>query len=91
MVQHLNVQRGQPLVITERFVFEHCVATQSQIGRVDLQHQPGFDNGFIFKPHGFRQRLEIAVVRRIMIVRLKQGDNARRGRVHEGVAAGRFC
>jgi hypothetical protein len=62
------------------------MASHGEIGAIDLQHDAGIDDAFIFDPHRFGDRMEIAFLVRIVIVAKKQRDHTRRCGAHEGLA-----
>ena len=74
-------QRFDELAVGE--VAVHHGAVHGEIGRVDLQDQPGLVDRLVFVPHLARDGVEIGVVRGVVGVEHGRGDDAGRGRGHE--------
>ncbi len=64
-------------------VLVHDVTPHGEVGRVDLEVQPGRDDRLVLGLHRVRERFEVLVPRAVVLVRLEEGDDPRRRRVHE--------
>ena len=74
---------GQPLIFGIGAALEHHVPTQTQIRRVELQHESRRHDGLVLSPHGFGERMKVLLMVAVIIVGLKERDHTRRRRVHE--------
>ncbi len=83
VVQRLDMGVGDLDEVGVGKVGEQHVPRQRQIGAVELQVEPGGDDGFVFRLHGVGQRGQIGLARGIEIVLQKERDHAGRGGVHE--------
>ena len=61
------------------------VARRTEIGRIDLQHKAGFDDGAVFDFEHLGERGEVGVLARIMQIDDKARQDAGRRRGHEHV------
>ena len=66
------------------------VARRAEIGRVDLQHEAGFDDGAVFDLEHVGERGDVSLLGRIMQVDDEARQNARRRRGHEHLGGLRF-
>jgi hypothetical protein len=78
---HLNGRRSQELVVGH--VAKSAVPAHGQIRAIHLQQQSRIDDRFVLRLHGVRQRLHVGGVRRVIFVRLEDGDGSRRNGVHK--------
>ena len=83
VVERFHVQFGLAPVLVVRLTLEHHVPSQSQVRRIQLQQETGGDDSLVLRPHGFRQRVQVGLVVRIVLVGLKQGDHSGRRGIHE--------
>ena len=83
VVQRLDMQVRLAPVLVVGLSLEHHVPAQSQVRRIQLQQESGRDDGLVLGAHGIGQRVEVGLVIRVVLVRLKQRDNPRRRRIHE--------
>ena len=68
-----------------RLVLERDVPLEREVGRVDLQHEARADDRLVFDPQRLAERLQIFQVGVVVLVLDRRGDDAGRGRVHEGL------
>ena len=59
------------------------MAPHGEVGRVDLEVQPGLDDRLVLGLHRVRERFEVLVARLVVLVRLEERDDPRRRGVHE--------
>ena len=85
MIQGLDVKfrHGNEFLVT--LVFEKHMAAKGQVGTVDLDHQSGFGNSFVFDFHCIRESIEVTRVIGIMLIGLKLGDDSRGSSIHESI------
>ena len=81
IIGHVQLARLDELGVRE--VLERHGALHGEIGRIDLQQQPGVVDGLVLVPHLARERLEVGLVRGVVRVHHGGGDDARRRRRHE--------
>ena len=70
------------------------MAANGEVWAIQLQNEPGVGNRFVFVAHHGDQRLEIRVVRGIVLVVEEHADDTGRSGGHEhavGAGAGRRC
>ncbi len=65
------------------------VARRAEIGRVDLQHEAGLDDGAVFDLEHVGERRDVSLLGRVMQVDDEARQDARRRRGHEHL--GRLC
>src|SRR5688500_8891569 len=70
-------------IVLVRTVLEHHVATQAEVGAVELEDQSSLDDRLVFRSHRFGERFEIGIVAWVEIVRLEQRYDPWGGCVHE--------
>ena len=61
----------------------HDVPAHRQVGRVDLELEPGGHDGLVLGAHRLADRPQVVLGRRVVLVGQEEGDDARRRRVHE--------
>ena len=88
VVQRLHLQVGIAQKLGVVHVTKLDMAAHGQVGRVNLQVQPGCHNRLVFGGHGVSQRLQILLVAGVVFVGLEHGDHAGGGAVHEGAHKG---
>src|SRR5580693_8279194 len=76
-------------VIAEMAVL--VVARRAEVGRVDLQHEAGLDDGAVFDLEHIGERCDISLLGRVMQVDDEARQNARRRRGHEHLGRPRLC
>ncbi len=83
VVQHLDVARRGLQELADARVAVHRVPAHAEVRRVDLQQEARADDRLVLRAHRLAERLEVGILRRVVVVRLEQREHARRCGVHE--------